>query len=97
MSVNACLVCYLCSYNLTSQKRSYQELPNVFVHDKVKRVPRRWKQLLDKKREGSLIVGSDINLTFRSGDKEDMQRDNLSEGELSASQGEALIKASQSY
>lgn len=87
----------LCSYDLTSQKRPYRELPNVFVHEKVKRVPRRWRKLLDKKREGSLVEGSNIDLTFRSAVKEDTQRDTISEGELSASEGEALLKTSQSY
>lgn len=85
----------LCSYDLTFQKQMYQELPHVFVHERSKRLPRRWRKFIERKREESLVDGTNIDLSFRTGGKEDTHPDIINDGELSASEGEALLKASQ--
>ena len=93
--VCVCVVCvcvHFCSYDLTSQKQTYQELPNVFVHEMPKRIPPRWRKFIKRKSEESLVAGSDINLSFRAGDREDTRPDTISEEELSASEGDALLK-----
>ena len=92
-TVTVC-VFILCSYDLASQKQTYRELPHVLVHERSKRLPRRWRKFIESKRKESLVDGSDIDLSFRTGDEEDTRPDIIGEGELSASEGEALLKAS---